>query len=299
MAGVGFGIVAYLIWGLGPIYWYELHEIRAFEVILHRIVWSFLFLLPLVFVQKRGGELLQVVKKPKILAILCFTAVVVSGNWLIYIWAVNNGFILQASLGYYINPLVNILLGVVFLKERLRRFQAFAVFLAVIGVLYLTFFYGEFPWISLSLAFSFGFYGLIRKVASVGSLVGLTVETLILSIPASVYLLYLDLNGTGSFLKLNLKMDMLLVGAALVTALPLLLFNLAAKRLNLSTMGFLQYLAPTCMFVLGIFVFREPLVQAQVITFACIWTALVLYSIDSLQYYRKAGYQDRNKKIFT
>jgi chloramphenicol-sensitive protein RarD len=225
-------------------------------------------------------------KNYRTLLILLFTALIVGGNWLLYIWAVNNDYLLQASLGYFINPLVNIVLGMAFLKERLRPPQIVAVLLAAAGVLYLTIYYGEFPWIALTLAVSFGIYGLIRKIAPVGSLVGLTVETLLLSIPALGYLFYLDSHGAGSFLRVSLKLDLLLMGCAIATATPLLFFTLGARRLYLSTVGLLQYIAPSCMFFLAVFLFREPFAKAQVVTFLFIWTALAIYSTDSFRYYK-------------
>jgi chloramphenicol-sensitive protein RarD len=279
---------AFLIWGISPIYWKALRPVPALEIILHRMVWSFFFLVPLVIIMRRWQEFKDTLKNYRTLLILLFTALIVGGNWLLYIWAVNADHLLQASLGYYINPLVNVLLGMVFLKERLRPPQIVAVLLAAAGVLYLTVYYGEFPWIALILAVSFGIYGLIRKIAPVGSLVGLTVETLLLSIPALVYLFYLDSHGAGSFLRVSLKVDLMLMGCAVATAMPLLFFTLGARRLYLSTVGFLQYIAPSCMFVLAVFLFREPFSKAQVVTFIFIWTALAIYSTDSVWYYKRA-----------
>jgi chloramphenicol-sensitive protein RarD len=279
-------VSAFLIWGISPIYWKALRAVPAFEIILHRIVWSFFFLVPLIIVMRRWKDFIDVLKNYRTLLILLFTALIIGANWLLYIWAVNNDQLLQASLGYYINPLVNVVLGMVFLKERLRPLQILAVLLATAGVLYLTISYGEFPWIALTLAVSFGLYGLIRKVAPVGSLVGLTVETLLLSIPALVYLFYLESHGAGSFLRVSLKLDLLLMGCAIATATPLLFFTLGARRLYLSTVGLLQYIAPSCMFVLAVFLFREPFSKAQVVTFVFIWTALAIYSTDSARYYR-------------
>jgi chloramphenicol-sensitive protein RarD len=195
---------------------------------------------------------------------------------------------LQASLGYFINPLVNVLLGMVFLKERLRPLQTVSLVLAGIGVLYLTFHYGEFPWIALSLAFAFGLYGLIRKVAPVSSLVGLSIEMLFLSVPALAYIVFIGSKGTGALFHISIKIDLFLMGTAFLTAFPLLLFTLGARRLNLSTVGFLQYMAPSCMFLLGVFLYNEPLSSAQILTFILIWTALSIYSTDSAMYYRLA-----------
>jgi len=287
--GVAYAASAFLIWGISPIYWKALRLVPALEIILHRIVWSFFFLVPLILVMRRWKDFIDALKNFRTLIILLFTALIIGGNWLLYIWAVNNDYLLQASLGYYISPLVNVLLGVVFLKERLRRPQIVAVLLATVGVFYLTIYYGEFPWISLALALSFGFYGLIRKIAPVGSLAGLTVETLLLSIPALVYLFYLDSQGAGTIFRVSLKLDLLLMGCALVTAIPLLFFTLGTRRLYLSTVGLLQYIAPSCMFLLAVFLFREPFVKAQVVTFVFIWMALAIYSKDSVRHYRRNG----------
>ena len=285
--GVVYATSAFLIWGISPIYWKALRAVPAFEIILHRMVWSFFFLVPLVILMRRWQEFKDVLKNYRTLLILLFTALIVGGNWLLYIWAVNTDRLIQASLGYYINPLVNVVLGMVFLKERLRPPQIVAVLLAAAGVLYLTIYYGEFPWIALTLALSFGLYGLIRKIVPVGALVGLTVETLLLSIPALACLFYLDSHGASAFLRVSLKMDLLLMGCAVATAMPLLFFTLGARRLYLSTVGLLQYIAPSCMFILAVFLFREPFSKAQVVTFIFIWTALVIYSIDSVRYYKR------------
>jgi len=285
--GVLYAASAFLIWGLSPFYWKALGAVSALEIILHRIVWSFVFLLPLVILYGRWKEFIDVLKNRRTLFILMLTSVFVSCNWFLYIWAVNNDHLLQASLGYYINPLVNVILGMVFLRERLRSPQILAVLLAAAGVLYLTIHYGVFPWIAITLALSFGFYGLIRKVAPVSSLVGLAVETMLLSFPALIYLVYLHANGMGSIFRVSLEMDLLLMGSSLVTAVPLLLFTLGARRILLSTVGLLQYIAPSGMFLLAVFVFDESFSIAQVWTFVFIWIALAIYSTDSICYYRR------------
>ena len=285
--GVVYAAGAFFIWGISPIYWKALRAVPAFEIILHRIVWSFFFLVPVILVMRRWKDFVDALKNYRILLILLFTALIISGNWLLYIWAVNHDHLLQASLGYYISPLVNVVLGMIFLKERLRPTQILAVLLAAAGVLYLTIYYGEFPWIALTLAVSFGLYGLIRKTAPVGSLAGLTVETLLVSIPALVYLFYLDSQGAGTIFRVSLKLDLLLMGCALATAIPLLFFTLGARRLYLSTVGLLQYIAPTCMFLMAVLLFHEPFVKAQVVTFIFIWTALAIYSTDSIRYYKR------------
>lgn len=277
---------AFLIWGASPIYWKSLSGIPAFEILMHRVVWSFLFLVPLVVLQKRGNELRNALSSPRILLILLVTTFFVAINWLIFIWAVNSDHVLQTSLGYYINPLLSVFLGMIFLRERLRPLQALAALLAATGVVFMTLKLGVFPWIALSLALSFGLYGLIRKVAPVAPLIGLTIETLILTPFALGYLIYLNQLGTGAFIRLGLRIDLLLMASALVTALPLLLFNFGAKELYLSTLGFLQYIVPSCFFLFAVFVFLEPISSAQVWTFVFIWTALAVYSADSMITYK-------------
>jgi len=285
--GVLYAVSAFLIWGLSPCYWKALGAVPALEIILHRIVWSFVFLVPLVILQRRWQEFIDVVTNRRMLLILSSTGLFVSANWLLYIWAVNNNYLLQASLGYYMNPLVNVVLGVIFLRERLRPPQILAVLLAGAGVLYLTIYHGVFPWIAITLALTFGFYGLIRKVVPVSSLVGLTVETMLLSIPALICLVYLDTKEIGSIFRVSRAMDLLLMGASVVTAVPLLFFTLGARRILLSTVGLLQYIAPSGMFLLAIFAFNEPFSMAQVWTFVFIWTALAIYTTDSVRYYRQ------------
>ncbi|MBW1710795.1 MAG: EamA family transporter RarD [Deltaproteobacteria bacterium] len=262
LAGVAYVIPSFLIWGLSPIYWKVLGDVPAFETLMHRVIWSLLFL-------------------------LIATTFFVGVNWFVFIWAINHDYVLQASLGYYMTPLVHVLLGVVFLRERLRNLQVAAVFLAGFGVVYLTIQYGQFPWVALSLAFTFGLYGLIRKVAPVSAVGGLTVEMLFASIPALIYLFYLETKGMGSLFHISLKIDMFLIGTALVTALPLALFTLGTRRLHLSTVGFLQYIAPSCFFLLAVFIYHEPISRAQVWTFFLIWAALGVYSIDSVLVYKR------------
>ncbi len=287
LLGVSCAASAYLIWGLSPIYWKVLSSVPAFEIMLHRTVWSFLFFIPLLLIRKRWDEFTTTLKNGRTILILVLTAILVGSNWLVFIWAINHDLILQTSLGYYINPLINVFLGMVFLKERLRPLQVMAVLIAGIGVLYQTFLCGSFPWVALFLAFAFGFYGLIRKIAPVGALVGLAVETLLLSIPAFGYLLYLYNAGRGSFLYVSMKIDLFLMGSALATALPLLFFTMGARRLHLSTMGFLQYIAPCCTFLSAIFLFHEPFSADRLWTFVLIWAALCIYSTDSVLFYKR------------
>jgi len=287
LSGVLFAASAFLIWGLSPVYWKALSAVSPLEIVMHRIVWSFAFLMVIIFLLRQWRELASALTNRRTLPVLATSALLVALNWLIYIWAVNNGYLLQASLGYYINPLVNVVLGMTFLHERLRRPQITAVLLAAAGVIYLTVQYGQFPWISLALAFSFGLYGLIRKVAPVSSLVGLTVETMLMSVPALAYLVLLGARHSGSIFRGDLRMDLLLMATALMTAVPLLLFTAGARRITLSTLGLMQYLAPSGMFLLAVLYYREPFTSAQLWTFVMIWTALAIYSADSLKIYRR------------
>jgi chloramphenicol-sensitive protein RarD len=253
------------------------------------VVWSCALLILLVLAGKRRQEFVGALRSRRTVATLLLTTLLLSANWLIYVWAVNNGHLLQASLGYYINPLVNVVLGMLVLKERLSRAQKAAVLLALAGVALRTFSLGEIPWIALTLAFSFGFYGLVRKMAPVGSLVGLAVETLLLTGPGVIYLLVLEARGTGAFLHGRPLLDLFLVGTSVVTAVPLLFFNLGAKRIKLATLGLMQYIGPSGMFLSALWIFGEPFSPDQLWTFLLIWVALAVYSVDSLRAYRMAG----------
>ncbi len=286
VGGFGCALGAFLIWGLSPIFYKALKAVPPFEILMHRMIWSFLFLLPLLLVLKRWRSFIAALKNRRTLGMLLMTTVLVGCNWFVFIWAINNSHILQASLGYYINPLVNVLLGMLFLHERLRRPQVAAVVLALAGVLYLTLSLGRFPWIALTLAITFAFYGLIRKTAPVDALEGLSIETLLLFAPAAAYLYYLDHQGIGAIFRIDRQTDLLLMASSLVTAAPLLLFTLGARRLTLVTIGFMQYMAPSCTFLLAVFVYHEPFSRAQAVTFAIIWTALAIFSLDALGQYR-------------
>ncbi len=285
LGGLFGALAAYLIWGLSPIYFKALHAVPSFQILMHRMIWSFALLLPLLLIFGRGRAFMAVLRTPRTLLVLTVTTLLVSFNWFLYIWAINNDHILQTSLGYFTCPLVSVFLGAVFLGERLRRLQIAAVVLAAGAVLVLTVRQGEFPWVALSLAVSFAVYGLLRKTAAVEALEGLTLETLLMCLPAAVYLIRLEGDGAGAFNHLGPSIDLLLVGTALVTAIPLLLFNFGARRLHLTTIGFLQYLAPSCTFLLAVFVYHEHFAPVQGWTFAAIWTALGLFSVDAVKHY--------------
>jgi chloramphenicol-sensitive protein RarD len=251
------------------------------------MVWSLLFVAGLLALQRDREWLRQVLHQRKTLLVYTLAAVLLSGNWFIYIWAVNAGYIVETSLGYFINPLVNVLMGVIFLKEKLRRAQAGAALLAGMGVLYLTFDYGRLPWIALALAFSFATYGLLKKTAPLNATRSFTLETMVMFLPAAAYLALQDVNGTGAFGHQGWLVTLLLVLAGPVTSIPLILFGIAARRIPLSMIGFLQYLAPTLQFMIGVFIFHESFPSSRLLGFGLIWAALLIYSLDSVLKGRK------------
>ena len=285
--GVVFGLGAYLTWGFLPVFLKALTSVPAPEVLAHRVLWSLLAVAAVVVVARRGQAVRQVLGAPRLVAALTLTALLIGVNWLIYIWAVNSGHVLETSLGYFINPLLNVALGVLVLREKLKRIQLAAVLLAAIGVVILAVAQGALPWISLALATSFGLYGLFRKMAPVDPLTGLLVETALLAPVGLVYLAYLETAGVASFGDAR-HIDILLVLSGVVTAAPLLLFAAAGKRLRFATLGLLQYIAPTIQFLLAVLLYREPLSSAHLVTFACIWSGLALYAADSLRTARQA-----------
>jgi chloramphenicol-sensitive protein RarD len=281
-AGSALALAAYSWWGLVPIYFKAVAHVGALEVLAHRVVWSVPLLFGLAALQRRVRSGLEAVRTPLTALTLAATTTLIATNWFTFIWAVSSDRVLQASLGYYINPLVSVALGFVFLQERLRRLQTLAVILATIGVVYLTLSYGEFPGVALILAVSFGLYGLLRKTAKVDSVVGLGVETTVLLPLAIGYAVHLWLRGKMSFTSVSFGTDVLLIAAGAVTAIPLLCFTAAARRLRLATIGFLQYLAPTGHFLLAVVLYDEAFTIHHLICFAFIWTALGLYTWDTL-----------------
>ena len=286
--GILYAVGAYLVWGFLPVYWKALDSVPATQILSHRIVWAVVLLVALIAWRRDWARLRGAIAEPKTLLVGFLAACLLAVNWLTYIWGVNAGFVVETSLGYFINPLVNVLLGVIFLRERLRPWQWLPVGLAAAGVFYLTFIYGSLPWIALTLAFSFGLYSLIKKLGSLGALTGLTLETGIMFGPALLYLLYLGSRGAGAFGGQGLPIDLLLVGTGVITALPLLLFGMGARRIHLTTLGILQYIAPTCQFFLGVVVYGEPFTWARLAGFGLIWLALVIYSVEGYAARRKS-----------
>jgi chloramphenicol-sensitive protein RarD len=280
-AGIWYAIGAYAAWGLLPIYWKLLRDVPAPQLLGHRIVWSCLSLLAVILMTRQWKRFRTETLNARMIRAYSMAAILIGVNWLTYVWAVNSGFVVESSLGYFINPLLSVLLGVFVLRERLRPWQWVPVGLAAAGVLYLTFVYGSLPWIALLLAFTFAFYGLIKKMAPLGSLYGLTLETIMLLLPATVYLIFSESRGDGVFMHHGTKEDLLLIGAGLMTTFPLLLFASAAQRIPLSLVGILQYIAPTCQFLLGVLVYKEQLTASRLTGFAIVWLALIIFGVES------------------
>ena len=279
-AGVWYGIAAYAIWGAFPLYWRLFAHVPTMQVLGHRIVWSFVALTAIVL-GLRGPAAMRGIGR-RVVGAYAIAAVLIGVNWFLYVWGVNAGLVVETSLGYFVTPLLSVLMGVFVFRERLRRLQWVAVGLAAAGVAYLTVAYGALPWLALGLAFSFGSYGLVKKRAPLGSLEGLTLETAILFLPAAVYLLVVAAGEDGAFLHHGTRTDLLLIGGGLVTIGPLLLFASSVQRVPLSVVGILQYISPTIQFMLGVFVLGEPFSHTQLIGFAIVWTAIVLFAIDGL-----------------
>lgn len=283
-------LCTFIVWGLYPLYWRELVAVPPLQITAHRIVWCTLFVC--VFLVWRDGWrwLPRTLAQPRAALMLLASSVLIGLNWVLYIWAVNSGYVVETSLGYFINPLISVLLGVLVLQERLNARQWGAVALAAAGVAWLTWSVGHPPWIALALAVSFGFYGLIRKQVSVEAVPGLGVESLLLFLPALAFLLWCESRGVGGFGRVGRYEDALLIFAGVATALPLIWFAYGARRIPLSLVGIIQYVGPTLQLLTGVFVFGEPFTHHQLIGFGCIWAALGVYAIDGLWRLRMRGY---------
>lgn len=278
--GLALALAAFGFWGFVPIYFKALRHVAPLDILAHRVVWSVPFLAALLSTVGAWAGVRSAIRSPRTIGVLAVTAVLIATNWLTFIYGVTSGRILDTSLGYYINPLVNVVLGMVFLKERLTRAQTVAVALAAAGTLWLTLSLGRFPWIAITVALTFGFYGLLRKGIAVDSIGALFVETAILVPAALAFLLTLAATGRGAFLAAGPTTTLLLACAGIVTAVPLIWFAGAARRLPYSWVGLCQYLAPSLTFLLGVFVYGEPFTRAHAVAFGCIWTALAIFSAD-------------------
>ncbi len=296
--GMLIGIGSYLLWGLLPLFWKLLGDISALEVLSHRMLWSFVFFLFLIVARRDFTVINRIKKEPKQLFFYLISSILISLNWFVYIWCVINGHVVEASLGYFINPLIAVALGVIFLKERLQIMQLGAIILALLGVLYLTFVFGSLPWRGLILAFSFGLYGLVKKGVKLPSIEGMTVETCFQFVPALLYIIYLSNNGTGNFGAGKPYLSILFIISGIVTGFPLLLFSIASKKITLSQLGILQYISPTLQMLIGIIVYQEPFPLNKLIGFCLIWISVILYTYEGVRRYRQNGlFNSRRKKL--
>ncbi|WP_318373437.1 EamA family transporter RarD [Enterobacter sp.] len=285
--GVLLALAAYFIWGIAPAYFKLIDFVPASEILTHRIIWSFFFMVALISVSRQWSQLKKLLSQPKKILLLALSAVLVGGNWLLFIWSVNNHHLLEASLGYFINPLVNILLGMIFLGERFRRMQWLAVLLAGCGVLVQLWTFGSLPIIALGLAFSFAFYGLVRKKIAVDAQIGMLIETLWLLPVAAIWLFGIADTATSHMMQNPWSLNLLLMAAGVVTTIPLLCFTGAATRLRLSTLGFFQYIGPTLMFLLAVLFYGEVPGADKMVTFGFIWVALAVFVMDALYTQRR------------
>jgi chloramphenicol-sensitive protein RarD len=281
--GVLFGIAAYTMWGLFPLYWPLLKPSGAVEILAHRMTWSLVAVVVILAVRRHWSWFRDLIRRPAKLGLLALAAVVITVNWGVYIYAVNSDHVVESALGYFINPLVSVLFGVLLLGERLRPLQWAAVGFGVLAVVVLALDYGRLPWIALSLAVSFGVYGLIKKRADVGSAESLTIETLVLLVPALAYLVYLEVAGQATFGHAGAGHALLLAGAGIITAVPLLCFTAAAIRVPLTTIGLLQYIAPVLQFLCGVLVAKETMPTSRWLGFSIVWLALAIFTYDSIR----------------
>jgi chloramphenicol-sensitive protein RarD len=281
--GILYAVLAFLCWGLFPIYFHALHDVPPTQILAHRVLWSLLFLAIVLTVRRQWKWLPAILRQPRVIGSFIASAFLLSANWLVYIWAVNNGHVIESSLGYFINPLVNIMFGYVLLKERLRVGQWAAIALAACGVAWLTWQAGTVPWIALILAATFGGYGLMRKTAALGALEGLSFETMVLFPIAAGYIGWLGMQGQNVFMSTGSDFTRwLLIAAGPITAIPLLLFASGARRIPLSVLGLLQYISPTMQFLLGVWLFHEAFTSERLVGFLLIWGALALYAAEGL-----------------
>ena len=287
LTGAGSALAAFGLWGVIPIYFKAVSHIPSFEILAHRVVWTVFFLGMLITHKGSMSNVCAVFRNKKLLMTLLVSSLLISTNWLVFIWAVAHDRVLEASLGYFITPLVNVALGMFFLKEKLRTWQLLAVGLSVLSVGNLFWQHGAIPWVALTVSISFGLYGLVRKIAKVDAFSGLFVETSIILPPMLAYLVFIGMNETGVFGPTDIKLTGLLMMAGLVTATPLVLFAVAAKKLSLSTVGFFQYITPIGHFLLAVFLYNEPFTDAHQITFGMIWLALTVYSFDCVTAHRR------------
>ncbi|WP_175639550.1 EamA family transporter RarD [Metabacillus schmidteae] len=289
--GLFYTAFSYLLWGILPLYWKLIHDVTSEEILAHRVFWSFLFMLALLTYSKEWPNVIdackRMTKQPGLVLLLILSSVLISINWFVYIWSVNHEHLIETSLGYYINPLISVLLGMICFKEKLNLWQKLSFIIAGIGVLYMTLNYGQIPYIALTLAMSFGLYGLTKKMTKLSSGIGLTFETMVVTPIAIIYLGVIASKGEMVFLQFDLATNLLLIGAGIATAVPLLLFASGAQLIPLFMVGVLQYIAPTITLIIGVVLYKEPFTTTELITFSCIWTALLLFTLSNSRYFKK------------
>lgn len=285
--GVFYGAIAFTVWGFLPLYWKLLRSVPSDQILAHRILWSFVFVAGLLAYRGEMGKLKEVLKDRHSVKMVLMSAVFITANWGLYIWAVNAEHLVEASMGYYINPLIVITLGMTVLKERLNPLQYGALAFAAVGVIYMTVQYGHFPWIALSLAISFALYGLFKKLVKVESTVGLALETMVVTPGTLVYIIYGCFKGNSALFDASFGVWVLLLLSGAVTAIPLLWFGMGTKRVQLSTIGFLQYISPTIQLILGVLIYKEPFTATHLTSFGFIWTALLLYTVSNTGLWKK------------
>ncbi|PMC39209.1 EamA family transporter RarD [Bacillus sp. UMB0899] len=289
--GLFYTAFSYLLWGILPLYWKLIHDVTSEEILAHRVFWSFLFMLALLTYSKEWPNVIdackRMTKQPGLVLLLILSSVLISINWFVYIWSVNHEHLIETSLGYYINPLISVLLGMICFKEKLNLWQKLSFIIAGIGVLYMTLNYGQIPYIALTLAMSFGLYGLTKKMTKLSSGIGLTFETMVVTPIAIIYLGVIASKGEMVFLQFDLTTNLLLIGAGIATAVPLLLFASGAQLIPLFMVGVLQYIAPTITLIIGVVLYKEPFTTTELITFSCIWTALLLFTLSNSRYFKK------------
>lgn len=281
--GMIYASLAFISWGILPIYWHYMEQVPALQILAHRFVWSFVFVAILVTWRKQWHLIKEVLSSKKTILFVLAGSIFMSANWFIYIWSVTNDRVIEASLGYYINPLISIAFGMLFLKERLNRWQTISLCLAMISVIILTINYGQIPWVSISLALTFALYGLFKKLVEADAIISLALETIFITPFAIVYLLFVESNGTGSLAHVSTLIIFLLIISGILTAIPLLWFGIGQKRVSMFTMGFLQYIAPTINLILGVFFFHESFTSIEFISFSFIWLALVVFTFSHIK----------------
>ncbi|XQY90254.1 EamA family transporter RarD [Metabacillus sp. HB246100] len=298
--GILYTAASYFLWGILPLYWKLIGDVASEEILAHRIFWSFIFMIVILTTTREILNIrvvtTELLKKPKLLLMLIISSVLISINWFVYIWAVNHNQMIEASLGYYINPLISVLLGLVFFKEKINLLQKISFMVAALGVIYMTIRYGEIPLIAITLAVSFGLYGLTKKITKLSSAMGLMLETLMVTPIAIFYLVYLGQTGNMEFMNFNLETNLLLIGAGAATAIPLLLFATGAQKIPLYMVGILQYIAPTITLMIGIVIYSEPFTTTEVVTFSCIWSALFLFTMSHSKLYKKIELKHTKRK---